>query len=216
MCVRKGSESRSLRNRPVSAINRNRAGRDLAVVNSLGRLTSRPPVLCRNFCLASWCAVQCSIKCCTDSGPCKHAGHSGESIFLIRCKCLARGAWPVRSWVRMLVSFLGSCVVSLRNLLDGAVGSVIFIRSNRGDFCHSFCPCTLSLSLKVWMCTDLLCGIRFWKYFGSRLLVLLPSVMAFPSSQYWEWGTYNGLRNSVGTTAIVAAIADTWLIWFEL
>ena len=54
-CVRKGSESRSLRNRPVSAINRNRAGRDLAVlvVNSLGRLTSRPPVLCRNFCLAS-------------------------------------------------------------------------------------------------------------------------------------------------------------------
>ena len=82
---------------------------------------------------------------------CKHAGHSGESIFLIRCKCLARGAWPVRSWVRMLVSFLGSCAVSLRNLLDGAVGSVIFIRLNRGDFCHSFCACALSLCYRdVW------------------------------------------------------------------
>ena len=61
----------------------------------------------------------------------------------------------------MLVSFLGSCDMSLRKLLEGAVGSAIFILSNHGDFCHSFCACALSLSLRVWMRADLLCNIGF-------------------------------------------------------
>ena len=29
------------------------------------------------------------------------------------------------------------------------------------------------------MHADLLCNVRFYRYFGSRLTVLLPSVMAF-------------------------------------
>ena len=64
-------------------MNRKRTRRDLAVVNSLDRLMLCPPVLCHILCLASWCAVQCSRKCCTDSVFCKQAGHNGESVFLI-------------------------------------------------------------------------------------------------------------------------------------
>jgi hypothetical protein len=102
-----------------------------------------------------------NMRCCTVSGLCAQAGQIGESAFLIRCKCLARGACPVRSWVRMLVSFLGSCAVSLRKLLDGAVGSVFFILMNHGDFYHSFCASALSFSLKACIRADLLCGRRF-------------------------------------------------------
>ena len=92
----------------------NRACKDLAVVKSLAKLIAHPPVWCRRICLAAWCAGQCSIRCCTVSGSCKHTGQVGESTFFMRCKCLARGACPVCNWVRIIVSFLGSLAVSFR------------------------------------------------------------------------------------------------------
>ena len=92
----------------------NKARKDLAVVKSLARTIARPPVRCRRVCLAAWCAGQCSMRCCTVSGSCRHAGQVGESAFFMRCRCLARGACPVRSWVRILVSFLGNLAVSFR------------------------------------------------------------------------------------------------------
>lgn len=129
---RNGIRSKLLWKRLVSAINWKRACKYLAVVNNLAILMSCPPVFVCRVCLAPWCAGQCSIRCWTVSGLCKHAGHIGESAFLIWCKCLARAVWLVHNCVSILVSFLGSFAVSLMKLLDSAVRSVIFILSKRG------------------------------------------------------------------------------------
>ena len=118
-----------LRKRPVSATYLKRARSSLGLVNNLAMLISLPPMLFRSTCLASWCAGQCKMKCCIVSEFCRHEGQMGESAFFIRWRCLAKGACPVLNWVRMVESFLGSFDVSLRNLSDVDVGSVLFILS---------------------------------------------------------------------------------------
>jgi hypothetical protein len=53
--------------RLVSTMYLNSAQSVFGVVSSFMMLMSLPPVLLRNVCLASWCAEQCSRKCCMDS-----------------------------------------------------------------------------------------------------------------------------------------------------
>jgi len=96
------------------------------VVSSFLMLMAAPPMLFRSICLAGWCALQCRRCSTTVSLFCWHAGHVGESIFPMQYKCLASGACPVLSCVRMLVCFLGKFVMSLRYLSDTTVGSVFF------------------------------------------------------------------------------------------
>jgi len=140
---------------------------------------SLPPVLLRSACLAAWCAVQCSRRCCTVSSLCLQPGQSGESIFPIRCKCLASGACPVLSCDRILAIFRGRSVMRSIYLRDGVVGSVFFIRSYRSDFCHAFCALRFSFSLYAHFIADLLCGRAFLSILGSSDVLLLPSVIAF-------------------------------------
>jgi hypothetical protein len=98
----------------------------LCVVKSFLRSIAAPPSLFLSTCLAGWCAVQCSSRCSTVSSFCWHAGHVGELVFPMRCRCFASGACPVLSCVRMLACFLGRSVMSLRYLSDAAAGSVFF------------------------------------------------------------------------------------------
>lgn len=116
----------------------------------------------------------------------------------MRCKCLARGVWPVLNCESMLASFRGRFAISLRYLFEGVVGSVFFILAYRGDFCHSFCALFFSVSPKAHFAADLLCGRVFLRSLGSRHLSLLPSVIAFfacssarslPSTPLWP-GTH--------------------------
>ena len=98
----------------------------LGIMKSFVMLMFLPPMLLHRICLASRCAVQCSMKCCVVSLPHWHSGQIGESTFLMRCKCLARGAWPVLNCERILANFCGRPEISLMYLFEGAVGSVIF------------------------------------------------------------------------------------------
>ena len=125
----------------------NRAWSVFAIVSSFVMSMAVPPVLFCSTCLALQCTVQCRMRCSTVSSFYWHAGHVGESAFLMQCKCLASGACPVRSCIRMLVCFLGMSVVSLRYLIDTAVGSVFFRSVWHREASHNFCMCALSFLL---------------------------------------------------------------------
>jgi hypothetical protein len=110
----------------VAAMKWNSARSVFCVVNSFLRSIAAPPILFRSICLAGWCTVQCRSRCSTVSSFCWHAGHVSELFFLMQCRCLASGACPVLSCVRMLACFLSRFAMSLRYLSDTAVGSVFF------------------------------------------------------------------------------------------
>jgi len=123
---------------PVSATYLNNMCSIFGMVSSFVMLMSLLPVLLHSVCLAVWCAGQCIRKCCMDSSACWHTGQMGESLFPMQCRCLASGACPVQSCVKILASFLGKLVMSLMYLFKGAVGSVFFIFTYHGDFCQIF------------------------------------------------------------------------------
>ena len=149
------------------------------VVSSFMMLMAAPPVLFHSTCLVGWCAVQCRIRCSTVSLFCWHAGHVGESAFPIQYRCLASGACPVHSCIRMLVCFLGMSMISLRYLSDIAVRSVFLRSACCGEASHSFCTHALSFLLKSHFSADLLYGSVIFSGFGSVFRLLLPSVIAF-------------------------------------
>ena len=82
----------------------------------------------------------------------------------------------------MLASFLGVEVISLRYLLDGAEGSVLFILSKRRDSVHSFWACLHSFALWACIRAVLLYGKFVLSKVGSLSSGELPSVMAFFAS----------------------------------
>jgi hypothetical protein len=129
-------------NRLVAVINWNRAQSVLGIVSSFVMLMAAPPMLFCSTCLVAQCAVQCRMRCSTVSSFCWHAGHVGESAFPMQCRCLANGACPVHSCIRMLACFLGMSMISLRYLTDTAVGSIFFRSVWHGEASHNFCACT--------------------------------------------------------------------------
>jgi hypothetical protein len=145
-------------------------------------LMSLPPVLLHKICLAAWCGGQCSMRCSTVSLCCRHAGHIGESAFLIQCRCLATGACPILNCIKMLAAFLGRAAIRVRYLFDMAVGSVFFICSCHSDFRYIFCAHHLSFFPYPHFIADLLQGIVFFRSYGSLSWLLLPSVIAFFAS----------------------------------
>ena len=134
-----GISPKVLLNHPVVAIYQNSASSILGVVKSFVMFISLPPVLLHSACLAAWCAVQCSRKCCTVSLLCWQSGQIGESLFPIWLRCLASGACPVLSCESMLAIFCGKSMIRSTYLHDGVVGLVFFICSYCGNFCHAFC-----------------------------------------------------------------------------
>jgi len=54
-------------------------------------------------------------------------GQFGVSFFRILWRCLLIGAWPVRSWVSMLICLRLSQLVIFRYWFDGSEGSICFI-----------------------------------------------------------------------------------------
>ena len=110
----------------VAAMNWKSTCSVFCVVKSFLRLIAALLSLFQSTCLAGWCAVQCKSRCSTVSSFCWNAGHVGELVFLMQCRCLASGTCPIFSYVRMLACFLGRFVMSLRYLSGAAVGSVFF------------------------------------------------------------------------------------------
>jgi len=112
----------------------------------------------------------------------------------MRCKCLANGACPVLNCESMLAIFCSRSVIRSTYLHDGVVGSVFFICSYCGDFCHVFCALHFSFSLCVHFTAGLLSSKAFLSAFGNSDVSLLPSVIAFfacssasllPSTPLW-------------------------------
>jgi hypothetical protein len=148
-------------------------------VKSFIRSMFLPPMLFHSRCLASWCAQQCNKKCCTISSCCLQSVHVGESALLMRCRCLASGACPVRSCERMLASFLGSGVMRSTYLFDSVFASVFFILSYWHELFHIFCALFFTFSPYACIIADFLCGSLFLRSVGRALVSSLPSVMAF-------------------------------------
>src|ERR1700730_469813 len=71
--------------------------------------------------------VQVRRKCLTVSSPCSQYGHWGLSIAPILYRCAFRGAWPVRSCIRIDECSRGVSAVSFRKAFEGRDSSSIAV-----------------------------------------------------------------------------------------
>ena len=67
------------------------------------------------------------------SGVSVQCGHESVGDFVMQCRCLLRGQWPIRNHVSTDVCWWFSSLVSLRNESEGSRGSVHVMVSYCGD-----------------------------------------------------------------------------------
>ena len=109
-------------------------------------------------------------------------GHLGDSARFIVCRCLFRGAWPVRSCVIILLILRLCTSIILRKPEDGTDGSISRSFGNRGDAAKSERIRALVLDRDACLAAATLYGSVFRRSLGScDVGELCPSAARFAS-----------------------------------
>src|SRR5260221_1346627 len=130
------------------------------------------------------------------SSPSPHAGQLALSVRLILCRYPLSGKCCMRSWAIWLAAFLVSfaLLIVLRNLMEGVVLSMRFVRFPLADCLQLSAHSFFSLSLCPRFIADGLLHRGFLRYGGRSLtweekllaaFLASPSAFSFPAMPTW-------------------------------
>ena len=131
----------------VAAIYANKRSNSPFLLRSLASDRASAPAGARMFLLCCVYAGHIRRKCGTVSRSLLQAGHVGESVAFIRCRCAWSGAWPVRSCINRLALYLLNPSVSFKNDVDGSDLSIFAIFFAHDDCVHSLFAFSLICAL---------------------------------------------------------------------
>ena len=170
--------------------------------------------------LSWWYLLHSNRKWCTVSwGVWLQLGHAGESDCLMRCRCLLRPMWPVRSWSSIEACARVSFETSCSHFFDGVVLSIALMLGYLDEDFHRRSHLWCISSFFFCRIAEILEGSGFLRIFGSKLaelwfplaaLFALVSAFSFGGKSTWpgtHWSLMSMTRREFAISGFAARLA---------